>query len=204
MKSYLLSKPVLYDLFQEAVGARAARERFFREYVAPNIQAHSRVLDLGCGTGLILNVLPPSIEYVGIDQSEAYLSTASRKWSTRGSFVLGDLARGVGPCITGKFDLVIAMGVFHHLSDDILTQLCASVATVLAPHGKLVSFDPCFHAGQRRLSRLLVSADRGEYVRNDRDLSTLLMKVFPNVRWQTVDDFLRIPYSHCFTVSSFS
>ncbi len=199
-KSYLLSKPVIYDLFQEAVGARAARKRFFRHYLDPYLETNSRVLDLGCGTGLMLNVLPASISYVGIDHSLEYLQMARKKWADRGSFVRADLANTLESSVEGKFDLVIAAGVFHHLPSDVLVRLCSSVASLVQPQGKLVSFDPCFHREQPRLARLLVSTDRGEYVREDEELENLLSQVFSKITRDTTDDFLRIPYSHCFMV----
>jgi SAM-dependent methyltransferase len=202
LKSYLLSKPFCYDLFQEVVGARAARERFFGQYLSPNLQPNSRVLDIGCGTGLLLNVLPSGIRYVGIDHSSEYLRVASEKWEGRGSFIRGDLADSLESSVKGRFDLVIAAGVFHHLPDDVLSRLCLSIASVLEPQGRLVSFDPCFHIAQPRLARLLVSADRGQYVREDRELETLLSRAFARVQRETVDDFLRIPYSHCFMTCS--
>ena len=202
-KSYLLSKPIIYDLFQEAVGAKAARERFFRQYLSPYLETNSRVLDLGCGTGLMLNVLPASISYVGIDHSLEYLQMARKKWAGRGSFVRADLANTLESSVEGKFDLVIAAGVFHHLPSDVLVRLCSSVASLLEPEGKLVSFDPCFHREQPRLARLLVASDRGEYVREDEELENLLSQVFPKITRDTTDDFLRIPYSHCFIVCGF-
>lgn len=42
-----------------------------------------RVLDIGCGTGLLLNYLPHDVAYVGIDISPTAVAEASRRFAAR-------------------------------------------------------------------------------------------------------------------------
>jgi cyclopropane fatty-acyl-phospholipid synthase-like methyltransferase len=161
---------------------------------------NASVLDIGCGTGKTLENLPLSVEYVGIDLNESYLCKARQQWGSRGSFLRADLQEYRLSELNLSFDLVLAAGVFHHLSDEALRAMLSQVAQVLKPGGVLVSFDPCYHRKQRLLSRILVSADRGEYVRSEEGLTGILRSVFGELSISVIDDFLRIPYSHCLVV----
>jgi 2-polyprenyl-3-methyl-5-hydroxy-6-metoxy-1,4-benzoquinol methylase len=46
------------------------------QYVEPN----SSVLDVGCGTGLMVETLPEGVDYYGIDLNEEYLEEARSKY----------------------------------------------------------------------------------------------------------------------------
>jgi hypothetical protein len=68
----------------------------------------------------------------------------------------------------------------------------------LVPGGRFVSVDPTRIPGQRRpLARMLISWDRGEYVRTPRDYLRLAETVFESVRSSVRTDLLRLPYSLC-------
>jgi len=70
----LLTRPWIYDLFQNLVGGVAIRRRFVRDYLGPFPGA--RILDIGCGTGNMLPFLPGDCGYLGFDFSEDYIAAA--------------------------------------------------------------------------------------------------------------------------------
>lgn len=75
-----------------------------------------RGLDLGCGTGDMVNFLYETISQVnvtGVDNSKQMLSHACRKYPQR-DFVYGDIMRLPFP--NGCFDFVIATNSLHHLA----------------------------------------------------------------------------------------
>jgi hypothetical protein len=86
--------------------------------------------------------------------------------------------------------------VLHHLNDDYAARLFKLARRALKPCARLVTLDGCFVAGQPKLARLVVSRDRGEYVREFAEYAKLAAQVFPQVKSVVRHDLLRIPYTH--------
>lgn len=75
------------------------------------IKSGSSVLDIGCGTGRIRQVLPPDIVYLGLDNSTELLAIARRRFPND-KFILAD-AREL-PLADKSFDAVLLIAVVHH------------------------------------------------------------------------------------------
>jgi len=72
----ILSFPSVYRLFQTLVGAHRCRIECVERYIRP--KASDRVLDCGCGPGILVEYLP-AVDYVGIDIDEKYIAAARRR-----------------------------------------------------------------------------------------------------------------------------
>ncbi len=187
-----LEFPAVYLFLQNILGGVSARKRFVDEYVRPFSGA--RVLDAGCGTGLLLDYLPQGVDYVGFDLNPAYIDHARRRHGTRGRFIC---ARAGEPRDRdGDFDLVVALALLHHLDDDAAAALLRDAAGVLRPGGAFVSIDAVFHPGQGFVSRALARADRGGAVRTPEQYRRLIGAHFDDVEDRVLTDMLRVPYSH--------
>jgi len=188
----ILQIPTAYLALQYLVGGRSARQRFVDETVRPFRGA--RILDVGCGTGSLLDFVSHDVDYVGFDENPAYIESALRRYGMRGRF---RCAR-VGEVLEddGEFDLVVAMAVLHHLDDDRVHSLLAHAACVLRPDGAFVSMDATLHEGQSWASRMLARADRGGRVRTPAAYRALLDAHFDDVEDRVLTDLLRVPYSH--------
>jgi SAM-dependent methyltransferase len=91
-----------------------------------------RVLDLGCGTGLLLHRLEHSHNPVGLDFSTLALDFARKRGSRR--LIRGDVqSLPIADC---AFDVVTALDLAEHIERDDL--LFSEVARVLKPGGHLV------------------------------------------------------------------
>ena len=110
----ILSHPSIYGTFQNIMGARSGRARVVREYVRPF--PGMRILDLGCGPAEILDSMPDDIGYVGYDMSPEYIASAQRKFGNRGVFHCR-LLETAEVAELEPFDLVMGIGVLHHLDD---------------------------------------------------------------------------------------
>src|SRR3954468_18558984 len=132
----VLSRPVVYDTLQDIMGAQRLRRELVDEFVRP--WPGCRVLDIGCGTAEILQFLPASTEYWGYDISKAYIEAAQRRFGTRGKFVCKHVAREDLTELP-RFDVVLAMGVLHHLDDDVAADLFALAHQGLAEGGRIVT-----------------------------------------------------------------
>ena len=94
------------------------------------------------------------------------------------------------------FDIVMATGLLHHLGDDEVGALMNLAWSALRDGGRFVTIDPCYAADQNIYSRLLVSRDRGQNVRDLSGYSSLAKSVFTDTT-AIVRHRSWIPYTHC-------
>ncbi len=98
-----------------------------------------RILDIGCGTGKMLDELAAFGDVVGADFSPEALQFCV----TRG--VGADLARADArrlPFADGAFDVVTAMDIIEHIDDD--KAASSEIFRVLKPGGRLLVTVPAF------------------------------------------------------------
>jgi SAM-dependent methyltransferase len=195
MTQYLrrvLAIPAAYQLWWTVVGGPALAKVLVSDYVRP--EAGSRILEIGCGPGTIVGYLPSS-DYLGFDLSPGYIELA-RKRFPKARFV----CERVSQFSVGKeqsFDVVLALGIVHHLEDAEARQLFQIAYGALKPGGKLVTIDGVWADGQSPVARWLLARDRGEYVRSEREYVGIASQVFSsNIRPTVRHDLLRIPYTH--------
>lgn len=187
----LLAHARVYSLFRRLVGRDASRAWYAHEHL--RVQPGQHVLDLGCGPGDILEVLP-EVHYVGYDINPAYIERARRRFGARGAFHCAAVNDALSP--GSGFDRVLAHGVLHHLDDAAARTLLRVARRALKPDGRLVTFDGCFAEGQRALARLFLSLDRGRHVRTREGYERLARLEFAQVTSFLRHDLLRIPYTH--------
>jgi SAM-dependent methyltransferase len=94
------------------------------------------------------------------------------------------------------FDVVLALGVIHHLDDVEALQLFDIAYQALKPGGKLVTCDGVHAKGQSSSARYLIRRDRGNYVRDEEGYLRIASRVFRNIKSTIRSDLLRIPYTH--------
>ena len=182
----------LYELSQIILTRHGCWKTFVERDLRP--VAGQRLLDLGCGTGIILDFLPV-VDYWGLDSNSRYIRFAQKKATERVNFICADLARTPW-LVEGLFDLATATGVLHHLSDEQAVDLFKNVRKVLKPEGRFVTFDGCFEKGQSVIARMFLSMDRGRFVRTRPAYEALARPFFGRVQSRIENKFLRVPYTH--------
>jgi cyclopropane fatty-acyl-phospholipid synthase-like methyltransferase len=161
------------------------------EYVKPG--AANRILDIGCGPGTIVPYLPKS-EYIGFDASAEYIESA-RKRFPEATFVCDRVSQYTLPQRL-SFDIVLAVGIVHHLGAPEARQLFQIAHEALKLRGKLVTIDGVRTTGQSSAARYLLARDRGQFVRTKEGYVQVASQVFSDVRVSIRHDLLRIPYTH--------
>jgi len=133
----------LYDLMFRFNGYGRSMERYMRE-PPPPLPAGARVLDAGCGTGLLtlalLRVLRRPAEITAVDLSARSLQTArravlKRKHDSRHKISFVQANALALPFPSESFDLVVTSGVLEYLP---LREGLGEIARVIAPGGHLV------------------------------------------------------------------
>ena len=188
----LLNSPTLYEAFQFAVG----KNRLLDVIVAElgTINSGARLLDIGCGPADILPRLP-FVEYFGMDISESYIADAEKRYGKRGTFKVLP-AEGLAELGEDAFDVIIAVGLIHHLSDEQVEKMFEQILRLLSPHGRVFFVDPLLMAGQNYFAKLIIQQDRGQFVRDLSGYETLCRKYFSIYESVPRHDLLYIPYSH--------
>lgn len=107
--------------------------RFVERAVQPGAR---RILDVGCGTGILLpfllNICPAATCFVELDFAEEMLRENSRKFGERRVWRVCADAQAL-PFPDGYFDLVLCFGVVPHLPD--LNSALREQLRVLRPSG---------------------------------------------------------------------
>ncbi len=114
-----------------------------------------RLLDIGTGTGRVLELLAPRISQgVGVDASKAMLALARSRLAREGlshcSVRLADMYRL--PVPDASFDIAVLQMVLHYAEDP--SGVLAEVARVLRPDGRLIVIDLAQHDRDDLVSRL--------------------------------------------------
>jgi SAM-dependent methyltransferase len=190
----ILESPFVYSAYRALVTGTKEHRIFANEYVRAG--RDHKILDVGCGPAVLLDDLPLTVDYTGLDMSEAYVAAARRRYGHRARFLQREVDSGLvdelGP---GTFDRVIAHGLLHHLDDDQVLEFFRLAKVALKPGGHLVTLDGCFVKGQSRAAEFLLRHDRGTFVRDEASYVNLARRVFDGVRSTIRHDMYRIPYT---------
>lgn len=173
-----LSNPAVYEAFQRLMGAKRGREWVVHELIRPF--PGMRILDLGCGPADILDSLPEDVSYTGYDMSAEYIAAAKAKFGARGTFHCR-LLEQAEVAELDPFDLVMGIGVLHHLDDGAARQFMTLAKSGLKPTGRVLTMDACYAPRQNPVARFIISKDRGQHVRTEAGYRALADGIFPCV-----------------------
>jgi SAM-dependent methyltransferase len=108
-----------------------------RVALATSLVSEGRVLDVGCGTGRFIELLPARYDAVGIDVSEGMLEFARRK-----GIEVAQAGADSIPFEDRSFDLVTTFAVLHHLIDpQVVRSALGEMARVVKPGGAVLVWD---------------------------------------------------------------
>lgn len=192
---HLLAFSLFYDSFQHLVGAYQWRKRVVENHITPLCTNTTRILDIGCGTGEILNYIPSQVKYFGFDRNQEYVASAKNRFANKNAeFVCEDVNKN-SISKYGNFDIVLAIGILHHLDDVIAHELFETAHNVLNEGGVLLALDPVYTQSQSAAAKYIVGKDRGQAVRTDTAYVKIAEKHFKSTQVLIDEHPLRIPYT---------
>jgi SAM-dependent methyltransferase len=187
--------PRIYDAVQDFIGANEFKRLALSAQIPTDRRL--RVLEVGCGPGRNLDYLPENVDYTGCDLSPDYIEHARNRYGQRAQFHCLSVA-DLGKLNLDKFDIVMAIGVLHHLNDDLVRSLARQTIPVLESDGFFLAVEPCWTARQSWMNRKIMSFDRGEDIRKIEGYVGLLKESFGNVEGRESDTKMIVyPTSAC-------
>lgn len=131
-------------------------------------QKYNSVLDFGCGIGILAPLFSPK-QYLGFDIDARAIAYAKNKYP-KYSFQIGDATKlrlhKRSLSSNKKFDLIMVVGVLHHLSDQEARLALRSAKLLLASKGTIVAIEAISPIYRWNIfGHILRSLDKGHYVR---------------------------------------
>ena len=159
-----------------------------------------RILDFGCGNGRLVPFIGDA-EYIGVDNNPSYIDAATAQYAgPRVEFHCADLD-SLASLGIDAVDVVVCIGVLHHLDDSVAAKALSASHDLLKPDGRLITMDPCFEPTQNSVARVLMALDRGKFVRHPEGYRSLISQDFINHSESLWTDVYKFPYTHFVTES---
>ena len=156
-----------FDLLCEVLGLGASfKARIVRDL---DLAAPMRVLDVGCGTGVLatrIKLRCPAVEVAGLDPTPSALAIARARAAGRGLSI--DWYEGLAeqlPFPDASFDRVVSSLAFHHIPPHVKSPALRECLRVTRPGGRILIADFC-EADTWYLKAYLAVAGRFEHFRD--------------------------------------
>jgi len=166
----LAENPKLFIFLRKILEFNFITEKKIVKDELDKINYNDRVLDLGCGTGEF-SVFFKDYSYTGIDIESNYIDFAKNNYT--GKFEIMDASKMSFP--DDFFDLIIVLGVFHHISDEICLKIFKEMKRVVKRNGRILimeDLDP--ESRIDMLGNLLRKLDKGDFIRKEKEYVNLI------------------------------
>ena len=131
---------------------------------------------------------------LGLDTNAQYIASATRTHGSKGTFIIGDTHSLRGDSRFQNADIVIAIGVLHHLDDQDAAHCIRFAYDALKEGRRFIFHDPCWIPNQGALSKYIMARDRGRNIRTEHEYRRLAAKLFRNIAASVDTKPMRIPY----------
>ncbi len=187
----ILYFPKLYKCLSALLGNSTGNQRLLNDYVKAS--PGDKILDIGCGPATIIDKFPSGIDYTGIDNNPLYIKDAKAKHPFH-KFECVSIEE-YASIHENYYDIVLAIGVLHHLEDTVAQHLIDLAYRALKPGGYLVTYDGAWIKNQPLIAKLLLSMDRGKFIRTPKEYLELFKDRFESIESNHYNDCLKLPYT---------
>lgn len=179
---------IYHTLFDKLILSRKSFA-VFKDLIHKNvtIKPLDKILDIGCGTGAFSLLFKPE-NYTGIEISPKKVAYCQQKFPNYTFLQMsGTQLNFPDNC----FDVILVLGVFHHIHDTHATKMLEEIKRVLKPRGTALVIEPTLSSTSSRLNRYMQFIDKGEFIRYDEQYQNLFTKEFKiNTNYQFITELL--------------
>lgn len=172
----LSENPYAWNVLRRVVedGFRGEKAVIARELRPWQNVGHRSFLDFGCGTGEFAPCFPAG-HYTGVDLAAQYIRFAARTYQQPFAVMSGAALGLVGE----HFDAGLVLGVFHHMSDDLVRATVAELHRALKPGATLLVMEDIPPPDRWNVAgHAMHWLDRGGFIRDDDAYRALLAPHF--------------------------
>ena len=167
---------------------------------SPDESGIVKVLDIGCGPGTYVPYLLDT-DYTGIDMNKENILLAKKKYLNFSNikFIAEDVNKYFLNNLVQEstFDVIFMSGVLHHLSEDMKKPILSLVPKLLKKEtGEFRAFDPVYTKELPKISKWLMSHDRGKYTLELDDYLEFIKKYFPVLEYRVESGWSRFPFPY--------
>ena len=150
----------------------------------------NEIIDVGCADSSILENIDNSYTYHGYELNSYFTKKLKSKYVNNNKFNFYNM--GVDDIDFSKFDpnksIIILVGLFHHIDDLQINRFLNKTKEF-----KIFAIDAVKILGQKKITKLLMSLDKGHYIRE----LDVYKKILPNFDFfVTKNRYLRFSYDH--------
>lgn len=157
------------------------------------VPSGASVLDVGCGNGRLLDVLPQNIEYLGTDSSTELIKIAQTRYPEK-KFIVADMM-DLSAVPDSSFEYIFCIAAIHHLpGQDLQLQAIEEMKKKLKPNGQIILTTWSLWCNKKFRWPLIKSAIKSIFKLNDLEVGDLLFD------WKTPQgEAISQRYYHAFT-----
>lgn len=158
------------------------RKKIIRRYVGK--RKLRKILDAGCGTGILSRPFSKK-QYYGVDIDKDIIWYAQKKRPGY-KFLTGDLTN---LNIKQKFDLVLIVGVLHHLSDNDINKFFHNLFHLMNLNAKIIIIEAIPPLLKFNIiGQLLRWSDKGKFIRRIEQYQKLISPSFKIIEKKTATE----------------
>jgi len=194
----LITLPSFYELVQSALGRKRTREYLCNGPL--KTAAGDKVLDVGCGPATLRPFLG-KVDYLGMDMNPRHIEKAVETYGHTGRFICGNAVADIKSA-PGPYDIIICIGLLHHLDDNEAIELLGRLSERLSSVGRIVTYDPVYVEKQNFIAKKLNDLDSGQNIRTPEGYISLFNTERMTLRTDILSGMLNVPYNHCCNIAT--
>ena len=194
----LITLPIFYELVQSALGRKRTREYLCKGPL--KTRNGDKILDVGCGPATLRPFLG-DVDNLGMDMNPKHIEKATETYGHMGQFICGNAVTDIKNA-SGPYDIIICIGLLHHLDDHEAIELLDKLSDRLSPHGRIVTYDPVYIDKQNLIAKTLNDLDSGQNIRTAEGYISLFNTKLISLRTDVLSGMLNVPYNHCCNIAT--
>ena len=187
----------MYSLFYRLL-QNIILKRSFNDDVIEIVRKNKvkQIIDIGCADSTLVEKLTGNFSYDGYEIDSSFIKKSKNKYKENNNYNFFNLS--IDEINFDKYDpddsIIILVGLFHHINDEKIKFFLNKTSKF-----KIYAIDAVKIQDQNIITKLLLSLDKGNYVRDVENYK----KILTNFEFVIArNKYLRFPYDHIVSVKN--